>query len=76
MVILRKIWAGWKRVGQFIGDFIARLVLTAFYFTIFLPFGLGVRLLGDPLGIKAKGKVHWLDRSTHDLVMEDARRIF
>ncbi len=76
MVILGKIWAGWKRVGQFIGDFIARLVLTAFYFTIFLPFGLGVRLLGDPLGIKVEGKVRWLDRSTHDLAMEDARRIF
>lgn len=44
---MRKLWSLWKRFGQAMGDFIARLVLTLFYFTIFAPFGLGVRLWGD-----------------------------
>lgn len=75
MEILRKIWAGWKRVGQVIGDFFGRLVLTVFYFSIFLPFGLGVRFLSDPLAIRRVSKVQWLERATHDLTMDDARRI-
>jgi hypothetical protein len=74
---LRKIWEIWKKVGQFIGDFIARIVLTIFYFTLFLPFGLGVRLLGDPLSIHTDKKhLRWLDRKTHNLTMDDARRLF
>jgi len=52
MTILRKIWAGWKRIGGYIGDFIGRLILTLLYFTIVLPFGLAVRLFADPLGIR------------------------
>jgi hypothetical protein len=75
MEVLKKIWAGWKRVGQFIGDFIGRLVLTVFYFTIFLPFGLGVSFLSDPLGIRQSSAVKWLERVTHDLSMDDARRV-
>ena len=45
MEALRKFWHAWKRFGQFMGDLIGRLVLTVFYFTLFMPFGLGVRVL-------------------------------
>jgi hypothetical protein len=76
MSFLGRIWQTWKRVGKFIGDFIGRLVLTIFYFTIFLPFGLGVRILGDPLDIKPKRRIQWLDRSTRDLSINDVRRLF
>jgi hypothetical protein len=71
-----RFWQAWKRFGKFMGDFIGRLVLTIFYFTIFVPFGLGVRFLGDPLGIKSKGSVQWLSRSTRDLSLNDVRRLF
>jgi len=75
MSTLRIIWATWKRIGQFIGDFIARVVLSLFYFTLFVPFAVGVRLFGDPLGVKAKGNPpRWLERATHDLALDDARR--
>jgi len=50
-------------------------VLTAFYFTLFAPFGLGVRLLSDPLAIKHKHGAQWLKRTTRDLTLEDARRL-
>ena len=33
MSIFSKIWKGWKRFGQIIGDLIGRLVLSVFYFT-------------------------------------------
>ena len=52
--MLKRIWEGWKRFGQWIGDMLARVVLTVFYFTIFVPFGLGVRFFSDPLAIKTR----------------------
>jgi hypothetical protein len=77
MKVLRIIWATWKRIGQFFGDFIARVVLSLFYFTLFVPFGVGVRLFGDPLDVKAKASPSWwLERATRDLVLDDARRQF
>jgi len=76
MDFLGRFWQAWKRFGKFVGDFIGRLVLTIFYFTIFLPFGLGVRLLGDPLNIKSNQHIQWLNRSTRDLSMNDVRRLY
>ncbi len=76
MSVLRKAWQVWKRIGEAIGNFIARIVLTLFYFTIFLPFGLGVRLFGDRLDMKGKGPPSWLERHTSDLEMDGARRLF
>jgi hypothetical protein len=77
MNVLRAIWAAWKRIGQLIGDFIARVVLSLFYFTLFVPFGLGVWLFGDPLDMKVKVNPSlWLERTTHDHVLGDARRQF
>jgi hypothetical protein len=75
MEILRKFWQTWKRIGQAIGDTIARIVLTVFYFTIFMPFALGVRLWGDPLAIRPHGHTTWLERRTKDLTLKDSRRL-
>lgn len=75
MDILNIIWRRWKRIAQFLGDWITRVLLTIFYFSIFLPFGLGVRLWGDPLAIR-RPKPHWIERITHDLEIENARRMF
>ena len=76
METLRKVWQAWKRFGQFMGDLIGRLVLTIFYFTLFMPFGLGVRLLGDPLAIRPLSRAKWLERKTHDVTLEDSRRLY
>jgi hypothetical protein len=76
MEALRKAWQAWKRIGQFIGDQIGRLVLTIFYFTLFVPFALGVRLFSDPLAIRPPGRPKWLERTTRDLTLEDSRRLF
>ena len=76
MRILQKIWRVWKRIGKFIGDQIARIVLTFFYFTLFALFGLGVRLLSDPLTIKKKHGELWVKRGTSDTNFDEARRLF
>jgi len=76
METLRKVWQAWKRIGQTIGDILARVVLTVFYFTLFMPFGLGVRLLGDPLMMRRRGLSNWMERATHDLTLDDSRRLF
>lgn len=75
MTFVRRFWSAWKRFGQFIGDMIGRVLLTVFYFTLFAPFGLGVRLLGDPLKVQPEHKPGWLDRTTRDRELNDARRL-
>ncbi len=75
MDILRKIWAGWKRFGQIMGDFIGRLVLTIFYFTIAVPFGVGMRLWGDRLDIKRQVEPRWRKRKTLNQNLDDSRRL-
>lgn len=77
MNLLRKLWQAWKRFGQFLGDILARVVLTLFYFTVFVPFGLGVTLLSDPLRIRStSSRLMWLPRQTGDRSLDDARRQF
>ena len=72
--MLRKFWEGWKRFGVFLGDMIARVLLTLLYFTLVLPFGLWVRFFGDPLGIKSPPSGLWAGRKSGDKTLEDARR--
>ena len=76
MEALRKGWQAWKRIGQFIGDQIGRVVLTVFYFTLFMPFGLGVRFFADTLALRPLSPPKWLERKTQDLTLEDSRRLF
>ncbi len=74
MAALREAWHLWKRFGQALGDLVARVVLTLFYFSVLAPFGLGVRLRGDPLRIR-QAACRWLERKTLDLTLDDARRL-
>ncbi len=74
MDLLKKFWHAWKAFGQFIGDLLARVVLTLFYFTIFVPFGLGVKLFSDPLQIKSPPAEFWRSRTTGDQTLEDVLR--
>ena len=84
MRVLRRLWQAWKRFGQFMGDMVARLVLTLFYFTLFVPFGLGVTLFSDPMQMRDTAPVRWRardggagERTSEDAPsLEDARRQF
>jgi hypothetical protein len=76
MTLLRKFWERWKAFGQFLGNLVARVVLSLFYFTVFVPFGLGVRLLSDPLQIKTRPDSLWRPRSTADQTLDEVGRQF
>lgn len=72
---LRQAWGAWKIVGQVIGDFVARLVLTLFYFTVFALFAVGVRLATDPLSLAKRSRPSWwLARSANAESLSDASR--
>ncbi len=67
----------WKAFGQAIGDFVARVVLTIFYFTIFLPFGVAARLFGNSFGAPGSSNASfWQQRATRDKKLSDARKQF
>jgi hypothetical protein len=65
------IWNAWKKVGEFIGNVIGRVFLMLFYITVVLPFGLALRLFGDPLRIGSKFKVpSWVARKPETVSIE------
>ena len=77
MALLKNLWRGWMRFGHFMGDIVGRVVMTLFYFTLLLPFGLVITLFGDPLDMKHQDKAPvWHARTTGDRTLEDARRQF
>jgi len=76
MNALRKIWDAWQALGRFIGNQVARVALSIFYFTIFVPFGLGVRWWSDPLQIKTTPNPLWRERTTADQTLTEAERQF
>jgi hypothetical protein len=77
MEFLKKLWRGWMRFGHFMGDIVGRVVMTVFYFTLLLPFGLIITLFGDPLDMRHKDKTPaWSARTTGDRNVEEAQRQF
>jgi hypothetical protein len=72
----RRAWKGWLRIAGIIGDFQARLVLSLFYFVVVLPFGLLVRLLSDPLKIRALRKSSWTEFTSRSRTVEEGSRQF
>ncbi len=64
----------WRRFGLILGDIVARVVLTAFYFTIFVPFALITRALRDPLGLARTDGATWIPVEGADETLESARR--
>jgi hypothetical protein len=70
--ILSTLWNAWKKVGQFIGDLIGRLFLMVFYYTIVLPFGVGVRLFGDPLDMSKGKPPAWHEREPVPVSIESS----
>jgi hypothetical protein len=54
------LWNAWKGFAQNMGNYQSRVLMAFVYFTVVLPFGLGMTLLGDPLRIKRpRGNSNW-----------------
>jgi hypothetical protein len=76
MMVLKKVWEAWKAFGHFLGNLLARVMLSIFYFTVFVPFGLGVRWWSDPLQVKIRPDSLWRPRSTGDQTLTEVERQF
>lgn len=73
--LTRIAWDRWKIIGEVFGDFQGRLFAVLFYFTLFVPFALGVRLLSDPLHLRTSPR-RWLDRAPVGSSLDKARKQF
>jgi len=73
----RRTWECWKLFATEMGNYQGRVLFAFFYFLIVTPFGLGVRLFGDPLKVKRGGeKTYWSERSFVTDKVEAARDQF
>lgn len=62
MKTVKLLWERWKIIAHKIGDFQARLLLSVFYFTVLVPFAVGVKVFSDPLPLHGATAGSWLDR--------------
>lgn len=69
-----RIWMRWKSFGRFLGNLLARIILTIFYFTVFVPFGSIVTLLGDWMHTKSVPDEFWQFRESSIDTLESVRR--
>lgn len=70
-------WSRWRALSRAAADLLARIILTVFYFTLFVPFALARMLLSDPLRLRPRNQPRqWLPRVTRDRTLDDARRQF
>ena len=56
------------------GDQVARVILTILYFTLVLPFGIGSRLLLDPLGRHSTPE--WTEKEMPEASLDQAGNLF
>lgn len=73
--IIRLAWARFGIITGVIGEIQGRAIVTLFYYTILVPFGLGSRFLSDPLRFRRteNTKPHWIDRTPVGATLEEAR---
>ncbi|MDZ4769617.1 MAG: hypothetical protein SGJ24_10840 [Chloroflexota bacterium] len=73
--ITRLAWARFGIITGILGDLQGRVIVTLFYFTVLVPFGIGSRLLSDPMRIRREENRRpvWLDRPAVGISLEEAR---
>ena len=72
-----RVWAGWLGIGHVIGDSVSRVVLTAIYFMMFLPFGAVARFFADPLQrMPRAGVSQWHERGPRGETLEEGKGLF
>ncbi len=51
------LWQAWKAFARLMGNYQGRTLMAFLYFTVVLPFAAVTTALGDPLGIKQRGRL-------------------
>jgi hypothetical protein len=74
---LRRLWGRWKAFAGEMGNFQGRTILAFFYFFIITPFGIAVRLFGDPLRTRRGGvRSFWIEQQPVSPTLQKAREQF
>lgn len=73
----RQWWQLWKAFAAEMGNFQGRTILAFFYFSVVTPFGIPVRLFGDPLRMHpASGNSFWFEQRSVKPTLKKAREQF
>ena len=73
--MLKRLWNGWKGFARVTGGFQSRILLGLFYFSVVAPFGILVRIFGDPLGFRRRDvSSNWIPAGGADKIGIDAVR--
>ncbi len=74
--VLSAIWHTWKAIGLKIGNLIARVILTIFYLTVFVPYGVVVQLEKvRRTGWDGRESL-WLERSNPATTLDATRKLY
>lgn len=74
---LQRVWGRWKGFAAEMGNYQGRMLLAFFYFVVVTPFGVLIRLLGDPLQTRRSASTSfWVSRSAPNTNLDEARRQF
>ena len=74
---LQRSWERWKAFASEMGNFQGRTLLAFFYFIVVTPFGIPLRLFGDPLRLRrVGGSSFWVERQPVSQRLEKARGQF
>lgn len=73
MSIIKHLWDNWKKIAKTISIFQARLLLTLFYFTFLLPFGVIFALKKKKINAPAAG---WKPKMKQSETLEEMRQQF
>ncbi|MBI3380297.1 hypothetical protein HY029_06105 [Candidatus Gottesmanbacteria bacterium] len=76
MQIIKSIWQKWKKIAHRIAVFQAQVILSIFYFTILLPFGIIFTFTKDKLGFKTLPVSTWSLKNTHNDTLEELKEQF
>jgi hypothetical protein len=74
--IFRAIWLRWAHFSHRLGDFQGRLLMAFVYFLVVTPFGIGMRLFGDPLGRKKGAARGWHEFHNTSQTLDESMRQF
>jgi hypothetical protein len=75
--LLKQLWEGWKGFAAEMGNYQGRIMLAIFYFSVVTPFGVLVRLFGDPLRTRlSENPSFWSHHPAINNGLDEARSQF
>jgi hypothetical protein len=73
--LFRRIHSAWGEFARKMGNYQSRILIMFVYFTVILPFGVGLRILGHPLDFpRIPNGTGWIKREIPNASFEEVRR--